>query len=162
MKKTVLLITESLLGFLAGFYAGIWRIARKADNGLKLYEKNQQRSESYIDLMNIWIKKLHDGKSLATLCKTKNYKKIAIYGMNFVGERLLEELVADQVIVSYGIDRASHTIKSNVKVVTPDADLEQVDAIIVTPVFYYEDIKNELQSKTDCAILSLEHMVYEL
>jgi len=161
-RKAILFVTDGILGFLAGFYAGIWRITRKVDNGLIEYEKNQHRFESNADLMNIWIKKLHDGKSLATLCKTKNYQKVAIYGMNYVGERVLEELIAGQIVVSYGIDKAAHSIKSDIKVVTPDSSLEQVDAVIVTPIYYYEDIKSVLQRKITYPILSLEHMIYEL
>lgn len=162
MKKVFLFITEVFLGFLAGFYMGLRRIARKVDDGLIAYEKNQHRYESNNDLMNMWIKKLHGGKSLAALCKTKNYKKVAIYGMNFVGERVLEELVAGQIVVLYGIDRAARNIKSDIKVVTPNASLEQVDAVIVTPCCYYEDIKEVLQHKVACPIVSLEHMIYEM
>lgn len=162
MKKVILTVLEGIAGFFAGFYLGIQRATDKVDKGLIAYEKNQHKSESSVDLMNIWIKKLHEGKSLAILCKKKKYRNVAIYGMNYMGERVLEELTAGQINVVYGVDKAAHKIKSDIKVLEPSASLEQVDAIIVTPISYYEEIKNVLQNKLVCPILSLEDMICEL
>ena len=40
--------------------------------------------------------------------------------------------------------------------------LEKVDAIVVTAIAYFDDINDNLSSKTDCPIISLEDIIYEM
>ena len=40
--------------------------------------------------------------------------------------------------------------------------LPKVDAIIVTPVYFFDEIKDMLQKKTVCRIISLEDVIYKL
>ena len=82
--------------------------------------------------------------------------------MNYIGERVLEELENGKIEVVYGIDKEAGSIKSNIKVVTLGEHLQPVDAVLVTPIYYYEDIKRDLEDKIKCPIVSLENIIYEM
>ena len=43
-----------------------------------------------------------------------------------------------------------------------DDELESVDAIIVTPIYYFEEIEGKLVEKVDCPIISIEDIMYEV
>lgn len=113
-------------------------------------------------LMSRWVEIKQEGKSIADYLEAKGYYNIAIYGMSYVGERLLAELKDSRVNVKYGIDRKPESVNVDIPMVFPDSDLEIVDAVIVTPVFYFEVIRESLEKKVDCPILSLEDILYEV
>ena len=94
--------------------------------------------------------------------KKHGYKKIAIYGMSYAGETLLQELKGTEIEVSYGIDKNEKGIYSDINVVSIDKIEEDVDAIVVTAITYFNEIENTLSEKVSCPILSLEDILYEI
>jgi hypothetical protein len=50
----------------------------------------------------------------------------------------------------------------DVDVVTMDDDLEEVDAIVVTAITFFDEIEEKLSAKIDCPIISLEDILYEV
>ena len=42
--------------------------------------------------------------------------------------------------MKYAIDKNADGIYSDVEIVTPQEELKEVDAIVVTPVFYFDEI----------------------
>lgn len=128
-------------------------------------EKYKNMSDKHLSLfllMNQWVKIKQEEKKVSLYLKKKSYKKIAIYGMSYVGETLLNELRADGVQIAYAIDRQAEGIYASLPVVSPEDILEEVDAIVVTAVTFYEDIKDILSKKLNCPIISLEDILYEL
>lgn len=87
---------------------------------------------------------------------------VAIYGMSFVGERLYDELSGSDIEVKYAIDKNADHIYSEMELVKPDDELEPVDAIIVTAVFYFDEIAKLLEEKTDMKVLSLEDILNDM
>lgn len=87
------------------------------------------------------------------------YKSIAIYGMSYLGERLMDELKDSGIEVRYAIDRNAENIYAGVEVKKPEDDLEEVDAVIVTAVFFFDEIEEQLEKILDCPIISLEDIV---
>lgn len=87
--------------------------------------------------------------------------KIAIYGMGDIGKNLLADLRDSSVKVDYAIDKVV-TNTEDIRVVSPEEKLEKVDAIVVTAIAYFDDINDNLSSKTDCPIISLEDIIYEM
>ena len=88
MKKTVVLSLYALAGAAVG--AGIVN---------KVEMKQLRNIESYSDkhlklflLMNQWVKIKQKGKNLESYFKKNGFKRIAVYGMSYVGETLVEEL----------------------------------------------------------------------
>ena len=60
---------------------------------------------------------------------------------------------------SYVIDKNAGEIFMEMPIVTPDSSFESVDAIIVTPFLQYESIKEMLQKKINCPVLSIADII---
>ena len=96
--------------------------------------------------------------ALAYLLKN-GYNNIAIYGMSYVGETLLNELTGSEIDVKYAIDKKANEMYSDIELFSPDDKLKEVDAVIVTAITFYEEIEEMLAEKMDCPILSLENIL---
>ncbi len=121
-------------------------------------------SEKFVELYSIvfqWLRVHLNGKTLASYCNVNNYSTVAIYGLSEVGYELLHELENNGINVRYCIDRNADNIFARVNVLRPDADLPDVDAVIVVVVQYYEEIKELLGKKLACPIVSLADVVWE-
>lgn len=156
MKKVAGVISA----FMAAFMAGAGMVGKIL---IKNVNRSQEMSEKHLALYmitNDWLRLRQDGKSLVAYFERKNYKRIAIYGMHYMGMSLLNELKNSDIEVIYGIDRNADRIFADCKVITPDEEFEDVDAIIVTPVFYFESIEEELSRKVTYPIVSLEEVLY--
>ena len=113
-------------------------------------------------LMNQWVKVKQEGKNLASYFEKNGYQKIAIYGMSYAGETLINELKGSDVIIAYGIDKNADSIYADVDLVSMNDDLETVDAVVVTAITFFDEIEEQLSEKMDCPILSLEDILYEV
>lgn len=156
MKKVIC----AIVAIAASFAAGASMVGKVL---IKTVNKSQEMSEKHLSLYmvtNDWLRLKQDGKSLTAYFERKGYKKIAIYGMHYMGISLLNELKDSGVEVKYGIDRNAGHIFADCRVITPDETFEDVDAIVVTPIFYFESIEEELSSKVGCPIVSLEEVLY--
>ena len=45
---------------------------------------------------------------------------------------------------------------------TPDDELEPVDVIVVTAIYYFDEIEDMLSEKVDYPVISLEDILYEV
>ena len=126
------------------------------------YKKLSEKHNRLYMLMNEWVKVKQDNKSIVQYLEKAGYKKIAIYGMNFVGETLLRELEGTNISVTYGIDKNASNLFADIDIITPEQEFEEVDAIIVTPITFFDEIERELSLKVDCPIISIEDIIFEL
>lgn len=158
MNKGVVSILSGLVGAAIGAGAVGKTVGEKR-------EKAQAMSNKHLALyllMNQWVKVKQEGKCLATYLAEKDYKKIAIYGMSYVGETLLLELKDSEIEIAYAIDRNADKLYADVDIVSVDDDLEKVDAIVVTAITFFDEIEEVLSSKIDCPIISIEDILYEI
>ena len=51
---------------------------------------------------------------------------------------------------------------ADIEVMSPDDVLPEVDAVIVTPVFFFDEIEELLVSKMNADIVSIEDILYEV
>ena len=86
-------------------------------------------------------------------------QSIAIYGYKELGERLYDELKGSDIEIKYIIDKNIDYIRAEIDVYSPDESLPQVDAIVVTATYYYDEIEDELNDMGDFLIISLEDVV---
>lgn len=162
MKKGVVSILSMLVGVTTGTVTGAVGVGKIM--GKRIDEK-EQMSDKHLALMlllNQWLITKQEGKSIVDFFHRESIKSIAIYGMSYVGERLYDELKDTDIEVKYAIDKNADVIYADIDIVTPDDELKLVDAIIVTPVFYFESISEILEQKTKIPILSLEDILYEV
>ena len=158
MKKSIISILSALTGAALGAGAAGKMSMDKA-------KKIQSMSDKHLELfkmMSFWVKVKQEGKSLADYFEKNGYKKIAIYGMSYAGETLIGELNGSGVTVAYGIDKNADSIYADLDVVTMDDELAEVDAIVVTPITFFEEIEEALSEKVSCPIISLEDILYEV
>lgn len=111
-------------------------------------------------LMNSWFQNLRK-KKISDYLKENNFHSIAIYGMGYIGENLYDDLLRDNIEIKYLIDQNIRQIKGRFTQ-TMDENMEPVDVIIVTVLYDYDEIKMNLQKRTDACILSLSEIIYTM
>ena len=113
-------------------------------------------------LMTTWMALKQKNSNIAEYLAQRNYRRIAIYGMSHIGLRLIEELRERNMEVVYAIDRNVKNLFLDIRTVYPKEELENVDAIIVTAVESFYEIRDMLKQKIECPIISLEDIIYEI
>ena len=151
MKKGII----GILSGIAGIAAGAGTAGRVLGKQLNKQSELSQKHLALYMLMNQWVQVKQDGKSLDSYFEKYEYKKIAVYGMNFVGQTLCKELEGSHIQISYAIDKNAENIYADFDVVTLEDNLEDVDAVIVTPIYYFDEIEEQLASKMSCPIISM-------
>ena len=162
MKKGIISIISALIGAAAGGAAGALATSKVMGEATAKEQKMSNKHLALFLMMNQWVLVKQEGKNLASYFEKNNYHKIAVYGMSYAGERLLNELKGSGIEVAYGIDQNADGIYSEIEIITKEDTLEPVDAIVVTPVFFFQEIEKDLSGKVDCPILSLEDILYEV
>ncbi len=107
------------------------------------------------------------GDSVSNILVCEGFETVAIYGMGLLGCRLLEDLMNDgnkekHLKVLYGIDRNVQKADYGIRVYGLDCTLPEVDVVIVTPLFDYDNISRELKKVLDdkTRIVSFEDVVF--
>lgn len=157
MKKVSIAL---LAGMTGAFIGGYWK--KIYYNISRLEDPAVNRLNSYYDTLNGWLCFRQQGKKMEDYLLQFGYKKIAIYALGAIGVRLYYELKDTNIQVAYAIDQNTDTHIEDLKVVSKKDKLENVDAVIVSIGFAYENIIKELGQKIDCPILSLQKLVYEI
>lgn len=158
MKKSMIGVTMALAG------AGMGAVATKKAVENKV-QKWQQMSDKHLALflmMNQWVKVKQEGKNLAEYFKRNHYQNIAIYGMSYAGETLMDELKDSGICVKYGIDKKACRMDKGIEMVTIDDNFQEVDAVVVTAITFFDEIAEKLREKVNCPILSLEDILCEV
>lgn len=162
MKKSNVAVLSTLGGAAIGVAAGIAGMGKIMGKGAEGKQAVSDKFQALFLMMNQWVRVKQEGKCLSSYFDKNGYKKIAIYGMSHVGESLLEELKDTEIQVSYGIDRNASKLYADVDIVTLDDSLDEVDAIVVTAITFFDEIEEQLSAKVSCPIISLEDILYEV
>ncbi len=158
MKKSIV----SVLSLLTGAAIGGGVVGKKVS---KKAQKNKAYADKHLALflmMNQWVKVKQENKKLSTFFEQNGYKKIAIYGMSYAGETLVDELKDTEIEVSYGIDKRSDSLYADIDIISIDDLQNDVDVIVVTAITFFDEIEEILSEKVDCPIISLEDILYEV
>lgn len=152
----------SVLSALAGAAIGAGAMGKVTAEPLRKVKSMSDKHLALFLMMNQWVKVKQEGKDLSEYFEKNGYKKIAIYGMSYAGETLLNELRGTGIEVVYAIDRNADTIYTEVDIVSMEDDLKEVDAIVVTAITFYDEIVKELSDKVKFPIISLEDILYSI
>jgi len=158
MKK----IVASILCTLAGAIFGAGAIGKVSKDKLQNVQSYSDKHLALFLMMNEWVKIKQEGKNLAEYFEKNGYKKIAIYGMSYVGETLVDELEGTDIKIVYAIDKNADSIYSNIEVLSLEEELKEVDVIVVTAITFFNEIEEMLSGKVACPVLSLEDILYEI
>lgn len=156
-------VIAGCLGLITGIVVGMIYSARIFVSILNKTQKELDKIRQLFLLMTQWVKIKQKGKNLRDSFEQDGIKRIAIYGMGVVGERLLAELKDGGIEVVYGIDTNAKNIHSALKIITPSEQMEPVDAIVITAVSIFEEIEDMLLEKgVRCRILSIEDLLFDI
>lgn len=134
----------------------------RIDNTAEI-EKKLQKQIAFYQLLVKWVSKKNSGHLLADTLLARDCKKVAIYGFAELGKLVAEELsCSSDVSVEYVIDKKDFSDIDNIKIVKPSASNPKVDAIIVSAITSYKEIKNELIELGYKNIFSLNELVDEM
>lgn len=144
----------TIIAFLTGYILA----KRKAE---KIFceniRKEEAKSTRYLIDMRIdllMITKYVSGIEFDKVLKAHNYRRIAIYGAANVGKCLYHFLDSSGIEVVCFIDkRKSVETLYNIPVCDSDNIDHSIDAIIVTPLTYFDEIYEDLKTKIDCPII---------
>ena len=156
MKKIVMILTS----IIAGMGIGAGGTAKILSAPLNRNAANADKFQNYFMLMNKWLKIKQDGKNLSEYFVSKGYHAIAIYGMGDIGESLVNEIRNSGIDIKYGIDQnAKKNDSDGLPILQLNDELPNVDVVIVTPVYYYENIEYILCNRVKCPVISLEEVL---
>ena len=122
-------------------------------------EASKQRAMFLV--MNQWTNVKQANRNLEEYFLKNELRKIAIYGMGLMGQQLIKELKDSSIETAYGIDRNSDGIVSGIKVVTMDEELADVDAVVVTLLKEFDEIRDALTKKLNCSVVAIEDILNE-
>lgn len=155
IKRVVLFI----IAFIMGLYCAIKVLFKPTIKELSSARALSAKHFSMFLLMDRWVFLKQKKKCLDKFFYENGYHTIAIYGVNYIGNALIEELKGTSIIVRYGIDRAQINREDGLKVMNPESNLDNVDVVIVTPVNSFEQIADDISKKIDCPIVSIEEVI---
>lgn len=158
MKKGTIALLSTLAGAIAGAAGSGYLIGKQVDHKSAKVDK----FKSYYNMLNQWIILKQEGKSLSKYFKLNNYKTVAIYGMGEMGNRLYDELKNSDIEVKYAVDQNASSTYSELEVMDKEDDFDNVDVMVVTATFAFDEIEEEISEKVGFPIVSLEDVVYEI
>ena len=158
-KKKILFF---IVGILLGYFIGVFQKMKKINDQANRWKRESNKFEQTLLMTVKWLKIKIENRKLEDYFLKNNYYKIAIYGMNYLGVRLYEDLAMSSVNVLYGIDKYTSSADVDIPVYSLDSPLCEVDAIVVTPIYYYEEIKRDLSGKVKVPIISLNDILFEI
>lgn len=159
MKKGIM----AGISVIGGAVAGAVAVGKKLNKQIAKKNNLVDKHMTLFLMMNQWVKVKQEGKNLSSYLEKKGYHEIAIYGMHYAGETLVDELAGSNVKIKYAIDQNADKIYADFNVITlDDNELEKVDAVVVTSITYFDEIEEKLEKRIDCPIISLEEILYQI
>ena len=128
---------------------------------LELIQKNKryEKKDRLFRIMHRWLLNSQSGIKIADYLLEKGFESVAVYGVGILGECLISELLNSKVSVNYVIDKRA--LNLSIPVYKMQDTLPDVDCVIVTAVMEYEEICRQLESKINCAVISIEDIIFK-
>ncbi len=161
MKKTTTAFLSTMVGATSGAVSVFTSMNRKMNKWKTLNRKN----DAILKVYSQWLSLKQEGKSLAEYFRENGYQKIAIYGMHYLGESLCSELENTDIEVKYAIDKNAGSIDSKLDIYLPGEELallEDVDVVVVTAFYFFDDIEDILIQYLNCPIISIKDIFSEI
>lgn len=156
MKKRMVAGVMSTASFAVGFVLG----GKILVNMINDYKKRMERNYSNMILFNDWLEFLYSGGSIEQYFRDNDYKKIMIYGNGYIGKRLEQALVGSEIEVAVVMDKSAVADRNNtIKIIGTDSEIPNVDCIVITPIYYYDDIYAMLREKSNIPIVSIQTII---
>lgn len=131
--------------------------------------KNEEESR-YLKMVRVydyWTYLKIRNRRVEDYLKRRHYEKIAIYGMNYIGNRLYDDLCGGGVEVTFGIDREADGIVYEIPVFRIEdpglaEHMEGIDAVVVTAIASCQKIFSDLKKICRKPVLSIEDIFLDM
>ena len=155
MSEVILIMSVLLnlvfgLFILVNYYSKREKIVKDKELQLEKLRQDAAIFRNRVNLLVQWLEKRNQNRTIGAYLKEKGIKNVGIYGLGTIGERLLEELLADKdITVSYILDKKwvlQGGRCEGIPVISPDLIKKYpgVQWLIVTPVFDLYSIRTEI------------------
>ena len=141
-----------------GILVGIWSSFKIIEKNLGALCELNDKYFGMIKIFSMWMKFYEEGHSIDEYFKKNGYKSIAIYGMGFLGEHFFEQIKKTDIEVRYLIDQKGGTGYDKIPVFNIDEYLAPVDVIVITPQFYFYQIKKQLKKNVNYKIICIDEV----
>jgi len=132
-------------------------------DGVVEREKTLSKYVQFFQLLTKWISLYQNKKKIAEWLKKRNLYNVTIYGYADIGKLLYNELSESDINVIQILDKKEFECKNKeCNVINPKNGDINTQCIIVTAIFYYEEIKMELLKKGYSNILSINHIIDDI
>ena len=128
-----------------------------------LYKTLNDKDKNHLNFLIAceWLHKKMSNRDIYSYLQAQGINTVAIYGVGELGRLVMEELSDTNIEIRYCIDNGAPNMARDISIITKNDTFEEVDAIIVTPCFYFYNIEQELK-KTGIRAISLEKIIYEM
>lgn len=117
--------------------------------------------EKFFKLLDRWMCNQEAGRKVEDYFKELNFQYIAVYGKGALGKHLDKSLEGSSIKIMYYIDKKSELFNSNEPRRYVKKNFPKIDAVIVTPIAEYKDIRQKLKQIYEEPIISLEEVIYD-
>ena len=149
----------SIIILIIGGVLGILISGNALMSEIKKQRKISSKYLTFFTLYDEWLSMKQRGKSVKEYFDMYGYKSVAIYGMGKMGMRFYQELRQEGINVSYVIDRNALHIDVDIECLLPEGQFPMADAIVVTVVNDFKEIKDTLEAKVSYPVVSLEDII---
>ena len=154
------LCRKAMLAYKYG--ADMWKdIVKLRREKVSIYRR-MNRTKTNNRLLVRWFRAIQKGKCRYSYFEENGYKKIVVYGVSDIGELLIEELKDTDIEILYGLDKRADKITAEIPVYKPNERLPLAppDVIVVTAVYFFEEIVGELRENgMNIPMVSLEEVL---
>ena len=157
MKKKVI----AAIFWIVATVGAILCVRQKMLKDVKTWHRLAVKNDALLKVSACWAEKESKGESLAEKLQNKGYKNVAIYGYGVLGERVCNALKDTKVCVECVVDKGADEKIGNVLIVKPEDICQQFDVLIVTAIKDFDAIKEEMETKVSCPVVSFEDLIYE-
>lgn len=161
--KLIFVLFPGLFLFLTGFMVGGYKMAHKYCQRLNECRLENSKNQYWVRVYDMWMMTKQSSKSIENYLLENGIKSVAIYGALFLGTRLYYELKDSSVNVKYIFDKNPCIGMVGVEVKNPDSfNYAEVDAVIVTALFTYDEIEKTLKSKGYKRVIAFDEILYDM
>lgn len=106
------------------------------------------KNEFIILTLARWVRVLEAGGRIDTFLRHHGIHTVAVYGYGHLGRLLVEELHRSACVqLAYVADQSKQQLDEDVPFCLASEELPDVDVIIVTAVYYFDEIRTALEAK---------------
>lgn len=142
-------------------------LQKRLTNIIKLEKKQWTKTESNIvtkKLLIMWIENGIEKERIVNYFYQHGIFRISIYGMTEIGVLLYELLKDTDIVIAGGIDRSRKILNLPFGIFKVNEFHEEVDAVIVTSIYYFSEIYDTLHKKIGdhIPIIGLDEILFDI